>query len=149
MPAPVPMSAILPSRTEACVAVGVRAPGRLHLGFLDPSGSLGRRFGSIGIACKDRLNDCTMLLQRVDVVTGGASAVYGSDALAGSCAGSPRVPANGKIAWPTAWNPSDRSRVASLFVRTTFIFAVSYASSAVSRVRRTSSRKPAHHARSL
>lgn len=29
--------------------VGVRAPGRLHLGFLDPSGSLGRRFGSLGL----------------------------------------------------------------------------------------------------
>ena len=29
--------------------VTVRAPGRLHLGFLDPSGSLGRSFGSIGL----------------------------------------------------------------------------------------------------
>jgi len=29
--------------------VTLRAPGRLHLGFLDPSGSLGRRFGSIGV----------------------------------------------------------------------------------------------------
>jgi beta-RFAP synthase len=27
----------------------VRAPGRLHLGFLDPAGSLGRRFGSLGL----------------------------------------------------------------------------------------------------
>ncbi|MFT3666144.1 beta-ribofuranosylaminobenzene 5'-phosphate synthase family protein [Piscinibacter sp.] len=30
-------------------AVRVQAPGRLHLGFIDPSGSLGRRFGSIGL----------------------------------------------------------------------------------------------------
>jgi beta-ribofuranosylaminobenzene 5'-phosphate synthase len=30
-------------------AVVVRAPARLHLGFLDPSGSLGRRFGSLGL----------------------------------------------------------------------------------------------------
>lgn len=30
-------------------AVLVRAPGRLHLGFLDPGGSLGRRFGSLGL----------------------------------------------------------------------------------------------------
>jgi len=30
-------------------AVRVCAPGRLHLGFLDPSGSLGRRFGSVGL----------------------------------------------------------------------------------------------------
>lgn len=35
----------LPQRAR----VIVRAPGRLHLGFLDPSGSLGRSFGSIGL----------------------------------------------------------------------------------------------------
>lgn len=29
--------------------VRVEAPGRLHLGFLDPDGSLGRRFGSLGL----------------------------------------------------------------------------------------------------
>jgi beta-RFAP synthase len=28
----------------------VAAPGRLHLGFLDPDGTLGRRFGSVGLA---------------------------------------------------------------------------------------------------
>jgi beta-RFAP synthase len=27
----------------------IHAPGRLHLGFLDPEGSLGRRFGSLGL----------------------------------------------------------------------------------------------------
>jgi beta-RFAP synthase len=31
------------------VGVRVRAPGRLHLGFLDPSATLGRRFGSLGL----------------------------------------------------------------------------------------------------
>ncbi len=30
-------------------AVVVRAPARLHLGFLDPAGTLGRRFGSVGL----------------------------------------------------------------------------------------------------
>src|SRR5262249_60551106 len=30
--------------------VTVRAPARLHLGFLDLNGGLGRRFGSIGLA---------------------------------------------------------------------------------------------------
>jgi beta-RFAP synthase len=30
-------------------AVRVAAPGRLHLGFLDPAGTLGRRFGSLGL----------------------------------------------------------------------------------------------------
>ena len=36
-------------RAAARAGVSVRAPGRLHLGFLDPSGTLGRRFGSIGL----------------------------------------------------------------------------------------------------
>ncbi|HEX4508977.1 MAG TPA: beta-ribofuranosylaminobenzene 5'-phosphate synthase family protein [Burkholderiaceae bacterium] len=31
----------------------VEAPGRLHLGFLDPDGTLGRRFGSIGLVLDD------------------------------------------------------------------------------------------------
>lgn len=46
------MSAVVPSvqRADATAAVGVCAAGRLHLGFLDPSGTLGRRFGSIGLA---------------------------------------------------------------------------------------------------
>jgi beta-RFAP synthase len=34
---------------EAPAAIRVCAPGRLHLGFLDPSGSLGRPFGSVGL----------------------------------------------------------------------------------------------------
>ncbi|WP_421882390.1 beta-ribofuranosylaminobenzene 5'-phosphate synthase family protein [Methylibium sp.] len=34
-------------------AVVVRAPGRLHLGFLDPSATLGRRFGSLGLVIDD------------------------------------------------------------------------------------------------
>ncbi len=33
----------------ATALVCVAAPGRLHLGFLDPSASLGRRFGSLGL----------------------------------------------------------------------------------------------------
>jgi beta-ribofuranosylaminobenzene 5'-phosphate synthase len=38
-----------PTRADARAEVSVAAPGRLHLGFLDPSGSLGRRFGSLGV----------------------------------------------------------------------------------------------------
>lgn len=34
---------------EAPRRVSVQAPGRLHLGFLDPGASLGRRFGSLGL----------------------------------------------------------------------------------------------------
>jgi beta-ribofuranosylaminobenzene 5'-phosphate synthase len=33
----------------AIPSVTVEAPGRLHLGFLDPGGSLGRAFGSVGV----------------------------------------------------------------------------------------------------
>lgn len=35
--------------TSATLAVQVEAPSRLHLGFLDPSASLGRRFASLGL----------------------------------------------------------------------------------------------------
>ena len=34
---------------SASASVTLRAPGRLHLGFFDPAGSLGRRFGSLGL----------------------------------------------------------------------------------------------------
>jgi beta-RFAP synthase len=37
------------ARPPAGPAVRVEAPARLHLGFLDPSATLGRRFGSIGL----------------------------------------------------------------------------------------------------
>ena len=36
-------------QTDFQNSVTLRAPGRLHLGFLDPSASLGRRFGSVGL----------------------------------------------------------------------------------------------------
>lgn len=35
--------------TGAPTGLRVHAPARLHLGFLDPAGSLGRRFGSLGL----------------------------------------------------------------------------------------------------
>jgi beta-ribofuranosylaminobenzene 5'-phosphate synthase len=35
--------------TDRADRVTVRAPGRLHLGFLDPSGTLGRSYGSLGL----------------------------------------------------------------------------------------------------
>ncbi len=45
------MPALLPTamKPDTDAVVSVDAPARLHLGFLDPSGSLGRRFGSIGL----------------------------------------------------------------------------------------------------
>lgn len=46
-----PATAVMPDRprTDAPAGVVVRAAGRLHLGFLDPAGTLGRRFGSLGL----------------------------------------------------------------------------------------------------
>ncbi len=40
-------------------AVRVHAPGRLHLGFFDPSASLGRRFGSLGLV----IGDCETVVE--------------------------------------------------------------------------------------
>lgn len=39
-----------PERMNASTSVTVSAPARLHLGFLDLNGGLGRKFGSIGLA---------------------------------------------------------------------------------------------------
>jgi len=37
-------------RTEDTRHISIRAPGRLHLGFIDLHGGLGRKFGSLGLA---------------------------------------------------------------------------------------------------
>jgi len=37
------------TRSASAASVSVEAPARLHLGFLDPSASLGRRFASLGL----------------------------------------------------------------------------------------------------
>jgi len=36
--------------TALSATIRVTAPARLHLGFLDLNGAIGRRFGSIGLA---------------------------------------------------------------------------------------------------
>ncbi|MEY2690075.1 MAG: beta-ribofuranosylaminobenzene 5-phosphate synthase MptG, partial [Pseudomonadota bacterium] len=50
-------------------SVRVAAPGRLHLGFLDPSASLGRRFGSLGLVI-----DGPQTVLELDVAEPGATA---------------------------------------------------------------------------
>ncbi|HEY6511509.1 MAG TPA: beta-ribofuranosylaminobenzene 5'-phosphate synthase family protein [Burkholderiaceae bacterium] len=57
-------SSTAPTIAAARGAIRVCAPGRLHLGFLDPSGTLGRRFGSVGLAIDGF---------ETEVVVGGAS----------------------------------------------------------------------------
>lgn len=55
--------------------VTVRAPGRLHLGFLDPSASLGRRFGSLGLVIDGPATE-------VSIEPAGADAFVGASAAA-------------------------------------------------------------------
>ncbi|MCI1192560.1 beta-ribofuranosylaminobenzene 5'-phosphate synthase [Calidifontimicrobium sp. SYSU G02091] len=53
-------------------AVRVQAAGRLHLGFLDPAGSLGRRFGSLGLVVEGFETVIEMRRAATDEVTAGA-----------------------------------------------------------------------------
>lgn len=56
-------------RIDSLHTVNVRAPGRLHLGFLDPSGSLGRRFGSLGLVIEGFETEVELSAALVDRVT--------------------------------------------------------------------------------
>jgi beta-ribofuranosylaminobenzene 5'-phosphate synthase len=53
-------------------SVTVTAPARLHLGFLDPSGGLGRRFASIGLALAE-------LGTRISIRPGASERTQGAD----------------------------------------------------------------------
>ena len=54
--------------------VTVRAPGRLHLGFLDPSASLGRRFGSLGLVIDGPATEVTIEPAATDEFAGATPA---------------------------------------------------------------------------
>jgi len=65
---------IHPSNTVAAgIAVEVEAPARLHLGFLDLHGGLGRRFGSIGLTI-DSLATCLRAQRARDITANGPGA---------------------------------------------------------------------------
>jgi beta-RFAP synthase len=53
-----------PHAAEPGRRVAVQAPGRLHLGFLDPGASLGRRYGSLGLVIEDF--ETTLTLEPAD-----------------------------------------------------------------------------------
>lgn len=55
--------------TERHDTVTLRAPARLHLGFLDPSASLGRRFGSVGLVIEGFETEVELGSARIDRVT--------------------------------------------------------------------------------
>ena len=54
--------------------VTVSAPARLHLGFLDPGGSLGRRFGGIGLALEAPETTLSIRRSLRDAVSGHGAA---------------------------------------------------------------------------
>lgn len=66
------------SDTSDRQAVSIIAPGRLHVGFLDLHGGLGRRFGSIGLT----LDDVSTRLQIAPAAKTGASGADADRALA-------------------------------------------------------------------
>lgn len=55
---------------ERLERVRVRAPARLHLGFLDPDGGLGRRFGSLGLAIEEIATEVEIARGREDAIEG-------------------------------------------------------------------------------
>ncbi|GLU32698.1 beta-ribofuranosylaminobenzene 5'-phosphate synthase family protein [Trinickia caryophylli] len=55
-------------------AVSVDAPARLHLGFLDPSGTLGRAFGSLGLVIDGEGTHIEARMAAADSIEGAASA---------------------------------------------------------------------------
>ena len=58
-------------------SVSVVAPARLHLGFLDLNGGLGRRFGSIGLAISSPRTTLTIRIGRQGEIVGPESARVG------------------------------------------------------------------------
>jgi beta-RFAP synthase len=50
--------------------ISVIAPARLHMGFIDLSGSLGRHFGSIGVALNEISTQLTLTASRQRCITG-------------------------------------------------------------------------------
>ena len=67
-----------PPVTEAPAAIRVCAPGRLHLGFLDPSGSLGRRFGSVGLMIDGFETEVVISSASEDAVSADTPAAHAS-----------------------------------------------------------------------
>jgi beta-ribofuranosylaminobenzene 5'-phosphate synthase len=65
-------------------SVTVRVPARLHLGFLDPSGGTGRRFGSVGLPLSEPETVVT-LSRSVGTVVEGPDSARAADHLATLC----------------------------------------------------------------
>lgn len=64
----------MPPYAKSISTVRVTAPARLHLGFLDLNGALGRRFGSIGLAVDRPATRLTVSHSEANTVSGAESA---------------------------------------------------------------------------
>jgi beta-ribofuranosylaminobenzene 5'-phosphate synthase len=74
-----------PGFVDRPATVAVRAPGRLHLGFLDPAGSLGRRFGSVGLVIGGFETQVEISASPVDQLTAAGPAEQAEMARAAAC----------------------------------------------------------------
>lgn len=67
-------AALASRRNLSARTVRVGAPGRLHLGFLDPSGSLGRAFGSLGLVIDGFTTEVELTGAESDCIAGDTPA---------------------------------------------------------------------------
>jgi beta-ribofuranosylaminobenzene 5'-phosphate synthase len=85
-----PRDAASDRRVRAPRALRIVAPGRLHIGFLDLNGSLGRRFGSLGVAVEQP--SCRVLLETAEQASAkGPDAERALEALRKVCAANDRL----------------------------------------------------------
>lgn len=66
---------IQPVKQPVCASVSVEAPARLHLGFIDLNGGLGRRFGSLGLTLDNISTALKLAPAKTLKVTGPGHAV--------------------------------------------------------------------------
>jgi len=74
-----------PLRNPVRAAIRVCAPGRLHLGFLDPSGTLGRRFGSLGLVIDGFESEVEISASSVDLLRADGAAAQAELERAAGC----------------------------------------------------------------
>ncbi|MGJ7506708.1 beta-ribofuranosylaminobenzene 5'-phosphate synthase family protein [Variovorax sp. GT1P44] len=74
-----------PGFVDRPTTVALCAPGRLHLGFLDPAASLGRRFGSIGLMINGFETEVEITASPVDQITARGPAEQAEIERAAAC----------------------------------------------------------------
>lgn len=84
-PSPIRTVMIDSLRESVPARVTVTAPARLHMGFLDPAGSLGRDFGSIGVALNEISTRCTLRRSATDALRPVHRACGRGEAIAAHC----------------------------------------------------------------